>query len=262
MEKEITMLIDAHAHLTFDELSSQIGYVINRSIAAGVTGWVTIGTNPDENAKAVALASRYDNMYATLGIHPHYAKDVTADGIRQWRELAGSPKVVAIGETGLDFHYNISKPNVQKDVFKKELEIASLLKLPVVIHSRNAFNETIEILDEFLPRLKRVVIHCFTYSPAEAKAFLDRGCWISFTGVVTFKSAEVCRQAAILVPTSRMMIETDSPYMSPEPMRKQKVCEPALLVHTARKLADLKDIDYMAFCEEVTTSTREFFGLK
>jgi TatD DNase family protein len=106
------------------------------------------------------------------------------------------------------------------------------------------------------------VIHCFTYSPQEAVSFLDRGCWISFTGVITFKSADACRQAAMVVPMSRLMIETDSPYMSPEPMRKQKVCEPALLVHTARKVAEIKDMDYLAFCEEVSDSTRAFFGIK
>jgi TatD DNase family protein len=261
MRREMAMLIDAHAHLTFDELSSQIDAVLKRSIAAGVTGWVTIGTTPDENAKAVVLASRFENMYATLGIHPHYAKDVTAGDVERFGELAANPKVVAIGETGLDFHYNFSKQEAQKDIFRRELEIASQLQLPVVVHSRNAYNETIEILDEFLPRLKRVVIHCFTYSPQEAKAFLDRGCWISFTGVVTFKSAEAAREAVAVVPVSRMMVETDSPYMSPEPMRKQKVCEPALLIHTARKIAEVKDMDYMAFCEEITLSTRQFFGL-
>jgi len=256
------MLIDAHAHLTFDELSGQIDEVLARSTAAGVTGWITIGTTPDENTRAVALAGRFENMYATLGIHPHYAKDVTAGDVERFRELANCPRVVAIGETGLDFHYNFSKQEAQKEVFRKELEMASQLQLPVVVHTRNAYEETLEILDEFLPRLKRVVIHCFTYSPQEARAFLDRGCWISFTGVVTFKSADVCREAAKVVPTSRMMIETDSPYMSPEPMRKQKVCEPALLVHTARRIAEIKDIDYMVFCEEVSESTRSFFGIK
>jgi TatD DNase family protein len=258
----MAMLIDAHAHLTFDELSGQIDSVIARSVAAGVTGWVTIGTKPDENAKAVALAERFDNMYATLGIHPHYAKDVTSADVEDFRRLARSPKVVAVGETGLDFHYNFSKQEAQKDIFRRELELASELQLPVVIHSRNAYNETIEILDEFLPRLKRVVIHCFTYSPQEAVSFLDRGCWISFTGVVTFKSAQACREAAKVVPLSKMMVETDSPYMSPEPMRKQKICEPALMVHTARRIAEIKDVDYMAFCEEVAESTRTFFGIK
>lgn len=256
------MLIDAHAHLTFDAFSGQIESVLSRSVDAGVMAWVTIGTTTEENAKAVALAERFDNMYATLGIHPHYAKDVTSADVEAFRELAKSPRVVAVGETGLDFHYNFSKQEAQKDIFRKELEIASELQLPVVVHSRNAYNETIEILDEFLPRLKRVVIHCFTYSPQEAVSFLDRGCWISFTGVITFKSADACRQAATLVPMSRLMIETDSPYMSPEPMRKQKVCEPALLVHTARKVAEIKDMDYLAFCEEVSESTREFFDIK
>jgi TatD DNase family protein len=256
------MLIDAHAHLTFDELCGQIDAVLARSMSAGVTSWVTIGTSVEENTKAVALAERFDNMYATLGIHPHYAKDVTAGDVEAFRELARSPKVVAVGETGLDFHYNLSKQEAQKDIFRKELQIASELQLPVVIHSRNAYNETVEILDEFLPKLKKVVIHCFTYSPQEAISFLDRGCWISFTGVITFKSAELCRESAKVVPVNRLMIETDSPYMSPEPMRKQKVCEPALLVHTARRVAEIKDMDYMVFCEEVSESTRQFFGIK
>ncbi len=256
------MLFDAHAHLTFDELAGQIDSVLDRSIKAGVMRWVTIGTTPEENAKAVALAGRFENMYATLGIHPHYAKDVTATDVEDFRRLAESPKVVALGETGLDFHYNFSKQQAQQDVFRKELDMAAQLRLPVIVHSRNAFNETIEILDEYLPRLERVVIHCFTYSPKEARAFLDRGCWISFTGVVTFKSADICRESAKAVPISRMMIETDSPYMSPEPVRKQKICEPALLVHTARKIAEIKDIDYLAFCQEVTDSTCEFFGIK
>jgi TatD DNase family protein len=256
------MLIDAHAHLTFDELSGQIDAVLARSVDAGVTGWVTIGTTPNENAKAVALAEQHQNMYATLGIHPHYAKDVTVADVEDFRRLAKSPRVVAVGETGLDFHYNFSTQEAQKDIFRKELEVAADLGLPVVIHSRNAYNETVEILDEFLPRLRRVVIHCFTYSPEEAISFLDRGCWISFTGVVTFKSADTCRQAVKVVPLNRMMVETDSPYMSPEPMRKVRVCEPALMVHTARLIAEIKDIDYMAFCEEVSESTRVFFGIK
>ncbi|HSV27557.1 MAG TPA: TatD family hydrolase [Sedimentisphaerales bacterium] len=256
------MLFDAHAHLTFDELSSQIDGVISRSIAAGVTGWVTIGTTTDENEKAVAMASRFDNMYAALGIHPHYAKDASNADIETVRKLAANPKVVAVGETGLDFHYNFSKQQAQQDIFRKELELASQLRLPVVIHSRNAYDQTIEILDEFLPKLTRVVIHCFTYSAKEAISFLDCGCWISFSGVVTFKSADACREAARVVPLSRMMVETDCPYMSPEPMRKQRVCEPALLVHTARRIAELKGMDYLVFCQEVTASTRRFFGLK
>jgi TatD DNase family protein len=256
------MLFDAHAHLTFDVLAAQIDSVLARSVAAGVTHWVTIGTSPEENRKAAALAGRFDGMYAALGIHPHYAGDASPADIDLLRRLAANPKVVAIGETGLDFHYNFSSHQVQKDVFRSQLQVASEMGLPVVVHSRNAFSETVEILDEFLPRLKRVVIHCFTYSPAEARAFLDRGCWISFTGVVTFKSAELCRESAQLVPVERMMIETDSPYMSPEPMRKQKVCEPALLVHTARRIAEVKDMDYMVFCEEVGKSTCRFLGVE
>jgi len=254
-------LIDAHAHLTFEGLIDNIDTVIVRSREAGVVGWVTVGTTMDENRKAVELAQRFEGMYAAVGFHPHYAKDITPEEIFQIKELARHPKVVAIGETGLDFHYNFSKQPAQKEIFRQELELAAELNLPVIVHSRNAFDETMEILNQFEGKLKRVVFHCFGGDAEQAKFLVERGYYISFTGVVTFKTATIAREAVAVVPLDRMMIETDCPYMSPEPMRKQKINEPALMIHTAAKIAEVKGITLEEYAAGVTATTKAFFNL-
>jgi TatD DNase family protein len=257
-------LIDTHCHLTFEQLAGDIETVIERSRAAGVTGWITVGTDPQHNRQAIQLTEWFENMYAAVGIHPHDAKDVTAKALTELKELASSEKVVAIGETGLDFHYDFSPRQDQRRVFEAQLEIARELNFPVVIHSREAFDETIDILEQFEGlngRLKGVVFHCFSGSAQQARIVLDHGFYISFTGVVTFKNAEKTREAAKIVPLDRLMLETDCPYMSPEPMRKQKINEPALMVHTARFLALLKDMEENDLARAVTATSKNFFGL-
>jgi TatD DNase family protein len=257
-------LIDTHCHLTFEQLAGDIENVLTRSRAAGVNEWITIGTDTEHNRKAVDLAERFENMYAAIGIHPHDAKDVTGQTIAELKELAGNEKVVAIGETGLDFHYNFSKQPAQKRILSTQLQIAHELNLPVIIHCREAFEETMDILEQFLQlngRLKGVVFHCFSGTSEQARIVLDYGFHISFTGVVTFKNAETARQVAKMVPVERLMLETDCPYMSPEPMRKQKINEPALMIHTARFLAELKEMDLTEFADAVTATSKAFFGL-
>lgn len=254
-------LIDTHCHLTFDELASDSAGVVARSEAVGVTGWITIGTDTVQNQKAVELAGRFKNMFATVGIHPHYAKDVTPDTLPQLRTLAENEKVVAIGEAGLDFHYNFSKWQDQMRLFAAQLKIAHELNLPVVVHCREAFDDTIDILEQYGTGVKGVAFHCFSGTPEQAKIVLDRGYYISFTGVVTFKSADTAREVAKMVPMDRLMIETDCPYMSPDPMRKQKINEPALMIHTAKRIAELKQIDLSDFAKAVTATSRTFFAL-
>ncbi len=241
-------LIDTHCHLTFEQLADDVQAVVARSIAAGVVGWLTVGTDMQENLKAVELADKFENMYAAVGIHPHDAKDLTADTLTELKELAQSKKVVAIGETGLDYHYNFSKQTDQKRAFAAQLTIAKELNLPVIIHCREAFDQTMEILDRFGRGLKSVVFHCFSGSARQAK-------------IVTFKNAELTRQAAKIVPVDRLMLETDCPYMSPEPMRKQKINEPALMLHTAKYLAELKGMDLTDFAKAVTATSRAFFQI-
>ncbi len=254
-------LIDSHAHLTFKRLVKDVEGVIDRSIEAGVSGWVTVGTDTEQNQQVVALAEKYENMYAAVGIHPHDAKHVTDYDLIQLKQIAQSQKVVAVGEMGLDFYYNFSDPAVQKKVFRSQLLIARELGLPVIVHSREAFEETVEILDGFKSGFEKLVFHCFGGSAEQAKILIDKGFYISFTGVVTFKNATDVQEAAGVVPVERMMVETDCPYMSPEPMRKQKVNEPALMVHTAKFLAELKGMDAEDFAMKVTETTRGFFGL-
>ena len=254
-------LIDTHCHLTFEQLADDVQAVVARSIAADVVGWLTVGTDPQQNRKAIELANQFENMYAAVGIHPHDAKDLTADTLTELKELAQSKKVVAIGETGLDFHYNFSNQSDQKQAFAAQLTIAKELNLPVIIHCREAFDQTMEILDRLGRGLKSVVFHCFSGSARQAKIVLDYDFYISFTGVVTFKNADITRQAAEIVPVDRLMLETDCPYMSPEPMRKQKINEPALMLHTAKYLAELKGMDLTGFANAVTATSRVFFQI-
>jgi len=255
------VLIDTHCHLTFEPLADEVAVVVARSREAGVTGWITVGTSLEDSYKAAELAAQHEGMYAAVGIHPHDAKDADEQALASLKELAGAERVVAIGETGLDFHYNFSKQPEQKRVFAAHLEMARELNLPVIIHSRNAFDETIDILDRHGEGLRGVVFHCFGGSAEQAKLLLQRGYHISFTGVVTFKNAQMAREAVAAVPLDRLMVETDCPYMSPEPVRKQKPNEPALMVHTAGLLAELKGVGLDAFSRTSAETARRFFGL-
>ena len=254
-------LIDTHCHLGFKELASDFDGVLARSRAAGVVEWINVGTDSEQNRKVVETAEKYEDMYAAVGIHPHYAKDVGGEDVAELKKLAANGRVVAIGETGLDFHYNFSKWQDQQRIFAAQLQIAAEFNLPAIIHSREAFDETIELLERFGAGVPRIVFHCFSYSAAQARIVVENGYYISFTGVVTFKNADDVRRAAEVVPLEKLMVETDCPYMSPAPMRKQKVNEPALLVHTARSLAELKGVEMGEFARAVTGASREFFGL-
>ena len=254
-------MIDTHCHLTFEPLAGDVPGVIARSRAAGVTGWITVGTTLVDSGSAIELAARYENMYAAVGIHPHEAKTGDEAALAELKCLAQQDKVVAIGETGLDFHYNFSKQPDQARVFAAHLDIARALGLPVIVHSRNAFDETMEILDRNGGGLQGVVFHCFSGSADQARQLLERGHYLSFTGVVTFKNADATRAAAQVVPLDRLMVETDAPYMSPEPVRKQKPNEPALMVHTARLLADLKGVSLEDLAQATTRNAVKFFRL-
>jgi TatD DNase family protein len=254
-------LIDTHAHLTFDELYADLPAVLQRSCEADVTQWVTVGTDPEHNRKAVELAQRHENIFAAVGFHPHYAGDIGEDDMQTLRAMAREKKVVAIGETGLDFHYNFSKQDAQRHIFRRQLAIAADCGLPAVVHCRNAFEEVVAILDEFAGSLKNVVFHCYSGTAEQTKVLLDRGWYISFTGIVTFKKSDEARAAAKVVPLERLMIETDCPYISPEPVRNTRPCEPAMLIHTAKKIAELHEMSFEDFAAAVARTSSKFFDL-
>jgi len=254
-------LIDTHCHLTFKQLIENLDALLQRSREANVTGWLTVGTDPEHNQKCVELAQRHKNIYAAVGIHPHEAKDAAASTFEDLKTLAKNNKVLAVGETGLDFHYEHSNVSDQKRVFLEQLKIADELDKPVVIHSREAFNETMDILDNCGLDLPDVVFHCFTGGAEQAKKILDAGFFISFTGVVTFKNAQSVREAAKIVPLDRLMIETDCPYICPEPVRNKRPNEPAFMIHTANFLANLKKVSINEFAQIVTDTSRDFFAM-
>ncbi len=255
-------LIDTHCHLTFEQYEGNIAEVLEKSRKAGVTKCITVGTNLTDSINSVILANRYGDIYAATGIHPHDAKSVTDSDMRSIEQLAKEDKVVAIGETGLDYHYNYSPPADQKRVFIEHLKLAKSLDMPVIVHSREAFEDTMEILDENAQGIERIVFHCFGGDAEQAKEVIDRGYYISFTGVVTFKNAESARRAAEVTPVDKLMVETDAPFMSPAPMRKQKTNEPALMVHTAKKLAEIKNISLEVLADQTTKNARTFFSIK
>jgi TatD DNase family protein len=254
-------LIDTHCHLTFSPLAEDIDQVIQRSIAAGITGWIAVGTDLEHSQRASDLATRIPNLFVAVGIHPHQAKEVTDDNLDRLVRLAKGEKVVAIGETGLDLHYLHSPVEDQKRVFVWHLELAAQLGLPLVVHCREAFDQTLDVLDRYCDDSTPIVFHCFTGTMAQALAVIDRGFFLSFSGVVTFKNAKEVQEAAGNVPLDRVLIETDCPYLSPEPMRKQRANEPALMVHTARFVAGLRGMDLESLAETLTGNARRFFHL-
>ena len=255
-------LIDTHCHLTFDKLTGDVEGVLSRSVAAGVTGWITIGTEPGELQKALALTESHENLWVGLGFHPHIAKEISDDDLKFLEKLAGeNDKIVAIGETGLDYHYDHSPRDIQQLIFRGQLQIAQKLNLPVIVHSREAFDDTMSILDEFTGGIKNVVIHCYSGTCEQTRLILEAGYYISFTGIVTFKKSDQARAAAKLVPLDRLMIETDCPFMSPEPVRNERPCEPAMMIHIAKKLAEVKEMDLENFSRAVTSTSKNFFNL-
>lgn len=256
------LLVDTHAHLTFDELAGQLDDVLARSRDAGVTRWITVGTDPADNEKVLHLVSEYENMVGALGYHPHDADDITETDLELLAKQLRHARIVAVGECGLDYHYMHSSADNQQRIFRAHLDIAADLQKPVIIHTREAFDETMEILDEYAGRLKGVVLHCYGGDAAQTRRVLDAGFHISFTGTVTFKRSDALREVAKMIPLDRLMIETDCPYISPHPVRNIRPNEPALLVYTAQCLADVHGLPPEEFAQKVTKTSETFFDLK
>ena len=255
------MLIDTHCHLSYPGLFEQAGEVILRAGGAGVSRLVTIGTHIADHQKVLGLVRANSAVFAALGIHPHHAGE-TEEGYEGFLEnsLRGNAKVLALGECGLDYHYDYCPKLLQKGVFVNQLEIARRLRIPVVLHVREAHTDALEIAKDF-PELK-FVVHCFTGTPPECQAWLAVGAFIGITGIVTYSNAADVQASAKLVPAERLLVETDAPYLSPEPVRKVKVNEPAHVVHTAKFLAELRGVSFEELSKQTTDNAGKFFGEK
>lgn len=257
------MLIDTHAHLARGRLAGQTAEVLARASEAGVGGVICATSDLAESKAAVSLAREFENFWRMAGVHPHDAKEVNDETLRQIDDLAGLDEhCIAIGEIGLDYHYDYSPREDQRRVFAAQLELARRRALPIVIHTREAFEETMAILRESGVDGSRVVFHSFTGNGTAAREVLDFGAVLSYSGIATFKNADDIRQGAALAPADRIMVETDAPFLSPEPVRKMKVNEPANVVHVARRLAELRGETFEAFAAQTTATATTFFGLQ
>ena len=252
------MLVDSHCHLDYVASDEELDAVVARARSAGVGALLTISTRLDRFPGVLAIAGRYDDVWCSVGVHPHEADsepDVTA---RRLAELGTHPKVVGIGETGLDYHYEHSPRDVQQRSFRTHIAAARETGLPLIVHSRNAEADTARILaEEYRAGVYRGLLHCFSATRQLAEKALEIDFRISFSGIVTFKNAEEVREAARIVPLDRLLVETDSPFLAPVPHRG-KTNEPAYVVHTADKVAELRG---MPAPELAAATTANFFDL-
>lgn len=256
----MTPLVDTHCHLADSRLDSELEAVLARAAEAGIAKIVSVGAiGPiDNDRRTLEIAERYPHIFAAVGVHPHDAKDCTGERLAQLAELARSEKVVAIGESGLDFHYMHSPVEDQEKSLREHLRLAATLSKPIVIHCRDAEERLAAIVrEESLPP-KGGVIHCFTGNAKAAEMFLELGFHISFSGILTFKNADQVREAARIVPDDRVMVETDAPYLAPQPYRGKRN-EPAFVRRTLEVLAEVRRIDSSALAATTVSNSELLF---
>ena len=258
-------IVDTHAHLGYPEFAAELPEIIQRATDAGVTRIITIGVDLPRSEQAIALAERFEGVYAAVGVHPTEAEKAPADITDVLRKFAAHPKVVAIGETGYDFHHAPVNKDRQREIFQQHLTVATECNLAVIIHQRDSFAETVAELKAFekpasAGKPLRGVFHCFGGSVEEAKAVLDLGFLISFTGILTFKNAESVRAAAKAIPLEKIMVETDCPYLAPHPHRGKR-CEPAHTRLTAEKLAEVKGVSLEEVARVTSANAKQLFGV-
>jgi len=252
------MLIDSHCHLDFPELASDETGVLARARGVGVGGMLTIGTRLDQFEKVRAIAERHNNVWCSVGVHPHEAREEGQRTPDRLIEATHHPKVVGIGETGLDFYYEHSPREEQAESFRAHIAAARQTGLPLIVHTRDADAETGDILeDEYARGAFTGLIHCFSSGREVARRALALGLYISISGIVTFKAAESLRTIVRDIPLERLLVETDAPYLAPVPKRG-KTNEPAFVAHTAAKVAELKGV---SIAELEAATTDNFFRL-
>lgn len=256
------MLIDTHVHLNADQYEGEVEEVIKRAEENDVSIFVVIGFDKKTIERTMQLIAKHENVYGVIGWHPVDAIDCTDDDLRWIEELSTHEKIVAIGETGLDYHWDKSPKDVQKEVFKKQIELAKRVGLPIVIHNREATTDTISILKEMDAQEIGGIMHAFSNaSEEELKEVLDLGFYVSLGGPVTFKNAKVPKEIAKLVPLDRLLIETDAPYLTPHPYRGKRN-EPMHVKLVAEEIARLRDISYEEVAKATTENAKRIYNIK
>ncbi len=254
----MNFLYDTHAHLDDEMFDNDRAEVIEKIKSSGVGLVNNIGASMESSYASIELAEKYDFIRAVVGVHPSEVYDMTEEDIEALRKMAAHRSVVAIGEIGLDYHYDDTDPVLQKKWFRRQLDLAKELDMPVVIHDRDSKGECIEILQE--KEIRKGVVHCFSGSAETAKIILNMGLHISFTGVLTFKNAKRAVEALNVIPMDRIFIETDCPYMAPEPHRGTRN-DSSLVCHIAEKIAGIKNLSYEEVVDITTKNAINFFGI-
>jgi TatD DNase family protein len=254
------MLFDTHAHLNADQYKEDLNEVMERAKEAGVSNIVVVGFDTLTIKRAMELAEAHDYIYACVGWHPVDAIDMTDDDLKWIEELASHPKVVAIGEMGLDYHWDKSPHDIQKEVFRKQIRLAKKVKLPIVIHNRDATADIVEILREEEAAEVGGIMHCFSGSVEIAKECLDMNFYISLGGPVTFKNAKKPKEVALEIPLDKLLIETDCPYLTPHPYRGQRN-EPSYVKLVAEQIAEIKGVTFEEIARATSDNAKKLFGI-
>ena len=254
------MFIDSHAHIQLDRFDSDRSVVIERAKNSQVSIILVVGFDISTSHLAVELADRYDHIYATVGLHPHDAKRFTPQTLREIALLAEHPKVVALGEMGLDYHRNLSPKSVQKRVFEEQLDLATQLDLPIVVHNRNAFDDILSILENRL-QLTGGVLHCFSENTKSMDRVIDVGFHIGIGGPVTYKKSQDLKQVVKVMPADSFLIETDCPWLAPQ-LRRGKRNEPAYITEIATKIAELRQVTIESIGQTSSQNFRKLFSIK
>lgn len=254
------MLFDTHAHLDDEQFDQDREQLIKQLSMDGITLCINVGANMESSQRAVKLAETVDYIYASIGVHPHEAQTFQKEDLENLSKQSRHPRVKAIGEIGLDYHYDLSPRDKQKDCFLQQMELAMELKLPVIIHEREAHEDFLDLLRTFHGTLPKGVLHCFSGSREMARECLNLGFMISFAGPLTFKNAGKLIEVAAFVPEDAMLIETDSPYLSPVPYRGQRN-NPANVQYVAKRLAEIRKISYEDVCRLTFENGKRLFQI-
>lgn len=253
-------LIDSHAHLELEPLVNNYKDVMSRARSAGLVAVVTVGIDIYDARMALEIAHEFDDVFVSLGFHPHNAKQAKDADLQVMEQMAKDPKVVGYGEIGLDFFRNRSPHDVQVSVFEQQIGIAKALEKPLVIHLRDAYDQGLSILEKAAPFPSSGVIHCFSGNYDDARRALDLGFYISIPGTVTYKKNDQLRSIVEKLPENRILLETDCPFLSPEPLRG-KDNEPAFILHTAKKVAEVREVSLDDLGRQTTMNAIKLFGL-
>ena len=249
-------LIDTHSHIYYDKYKDDLSEVINRATANNICNIICVGVDIDSSKKSIEISEEYAMIYSTAGYHPHESKDAEKMYLDQLQDLLAHPKVVALGEIGLDYYYNHSDHKTQIRVFREQLELAKTLDIPVIIHNREADNDLYENLKD--SGISKGVIHCYSSDIKYAQKIFDLGLIISFTGIITF--SDQLQKVVKEIPIENMMLETDSPYLTPIPHRGKRN-EPYMVNYIAEKIADIKQISIDEVASITTKTAKQFFGI-